>query len=592
MDTRLRRISYSKVTKTIVFFVSIIILSVLFGVVNDIDETVGRDYWKIFRDKEKVIDDAIELLYNEAYINMKYAVFVEERTEEEQAYYNENEKNLYPKGVYVYAKHKVVMRSNCGKSTVDWYKGFEKYAVIYYDFSDTTLDVDLSQNPFYENSAHFMLAVDEEFLQELRSSHDEFCSYYITKTVYILVLLLLWIISTVYLCITTGKRKDKSKYLYFFDKLWTEILLGFEGLLVFCFFEYQWIRLRVIFRSSFFLGMTLLALWGILFFGVIYSLIRKLRNGKLIKGSFIYWLFNMMKFVFKTLFDITPLRVKIVGCSYIGIFLAFCLTYAMIGMHGRIQAIAAIVLILMCIFLPFLLIYFIIKPYEAKMADKIKVLVEKEMQAERFKTELITNVSHDLKTPLTAILNYSDLLLKENEDNKYARVINEKAQKLKALTEDLFEVSKAESGIITPKLEELDVSELINQILAENETQIDYKINVRDIKIKADGKLMSRVFENIIGNIEKYTMPGTRAYIDAVLSDERIIITFKNVSAYEMNFDGASVIERFSRGDASRSTDGNGLGLAIAQSYTELCGGDFNVFVDGDLFKVILKFMY
>jgi signal transduction histidine kinase len=255
--------------------------------------------------------------------------------------------------------------------------------------------------------------------------------------------------------------------------------------------------------------------------------------------------------------------------------------------------------------LPFLLLLFlgtagvfylvakhVLKPYDEEVNSRLKTSLERAMKAERLKTELITNVSHDLKTPLTAILNYSDLLLKEGEDNEYAQIIHEKSQKLKSLTEDLFEVSKAQSGNIQVNSEKLDVAELIRQTLAEfDELQLPFKIRLEEgCCILADGKLMSRVFENIIGNIVKYSLENTRAYIDAAAQDGEINITFKNIANYEMNFEASEMAERFARGDEARTTDGNGLGLAIAKSYTEVCGGRLEVGFDGDLFKVSLWF--
>jgi signal transduction histidine kinase len=170
-------------------------------------------------------------------------------------------------------------------------------------------------------------------------------------------------------------------------------------------------------------------------------------------------------------------------------------------------------------------------------------------------------------------------------------VIHEKSRKLQALTEGLFEVSKAQSGNIPVNLEELNVLELINQAMAEFDPQgVDFRINAPDVNITADGKLMSRVFENLLGNIIKYALPNTRAYIDATKQDGEVWITFKNIAAYEMNFDSSEIGERFSRGDASRTTDGNGLGLAIAQSYVAACGGKLSIDIDGDLFKVTITF--
>ncbi len=235
------------------------------------------------------------------------------------------------------------------------------------------------------------------------------------------------------------------------------------------------------------------------------------------------------------------------------------------------------------------------------MSDGLQKAVEKELQAERLKTELITNVSHDLKTPLTSIINYSDLLTREeltpDYANDYAKVLKDKSEKLKQLTSDLFEISKVQSGNIEVQTEALQVKELIMQSIAEyeekfKEAQLSIRISAvpDDLYILSDGKKMARVLENLVVNILKYAQPQTRVYIDVLAQDGKCEIIFKNIANYEMNFSAAEIVQRFARGDASRTTDGNGLGLAIAQSYVEACGGTFDVAVDGDLFKATVAF--
>ena len=235
------------------------------------------------------------------------------------------------------------------------------------------------------------------------------------------------------------------------------------------------------------------------------------------------------------------------------------------------------------------------------MSDGLQKAVEKELQAERLKTELITNVSHDLKTPLTSIINYSDLLTREeltpDYANDYAKVLKDKSEKLKQLTSDLFEISKVQSGNIEVQTEALQVKELIMQSIAEyeekfKEAQLSIRISAvpDDLYILSDGKKMARVLENLVVNILKYAQPQTRVYIDTLEQDGKCKIIFKNIANYEMNFSAAEIVQRFARGDASRTTDGNGLGLAIVQSYVEACGGTFDVAVDGDLFKATVAF--
>ena len=232
--------------------------------------------------------------------------------------------------------------------------------------------------------------------------------------------------------------------------------------------------------------------------------------------------------------------------------------------------------------------------------EGLKKSVENEMKSENMKTELITNVSHDLKTPLTSIINYIDLLKREEIEPENARdyinILDKKAQRLKALIEDLFEVSKAASGAMELNITKIDIGQLLKQSLGENyerfrERNLDIKLNLPDEKIfiNADGKRLYRVFENLLSNIVKYSLSNTRVYIDMFKENDEVTIIMKNISAYELSFDTNEITNRFKRGDSSRSTDGSGLGLAIAKSIIELHNGSFKVEADGDLFKSIIK---
>lgn len=232
--------------------------------------------------------------------------------------------------------------------------------------------------------------------------------------------------------------------------------------------------------------------------------------------------------------------------------------------------------------------------------EGLRKSVENEMKSENMKTELITNVSHDLKTPLTSIINYIDLLKRENIEPESARdyvnILDKKSQRLKVLIEDLFEASKAASGAMELNISKLDIGQLLRQALGENderfnEKQLEVKLNIPDEKIfiNGDGKRLYRVFENLISNAVKYSLSNTRVYIDMSKNEENeVTIVMKNISAYELNFDVNEITNRFKRGDSSRSTDGSGLGLAIAKSIVELHGGKFNIEIDGDLFKSII----
>lgn len=241
----------------------------------------------------------------------------------------------------------------------------------------------------------------------------------------------------------------------------------------------------------------------------------------------------------------------------------------------------------------------------AKSLNNIKegfrVAVEQEVKSQNMKTELISNVSHDLKTPLTSIITYVDLLKNEDLDREtqkeYIDILDKKSKRLKVLIEDLFEASKASSGNIELDMESLDVIALLRQTLGEmeekiNQSTLKMRVNLPEHKVicSLDGARTYRVFENVISNILKYSMPNSRVYIDAEEYDKSINLIFKNISSYEMNFDPSEITERFTRGDKSRSTEGSGLGLAIAKSLVELQGGNLNINIDGDLFKLTVTF--
>lgn len=229
------------------------------------------------------------------------------------------------------------------------------------------------------------------------------------------------------------------------------------------------------------------------------------------------------------------------------------------------------------------------------------VAVEEKLRSERMKTELITNVSHDIKTPLTSIINYAGLLAEENLDDasrtEYAGVLIRQSDKLKRLIEDLVEASKASTGNLEILPAPCDVCVFLSQASGEYEDkmqeaglQLVTKFPEKRIRILADSRRMWRVFDNLMNNIYKYAQQGTRVYLTLEERPDTVTITFKNISREPLNIAADELMERFVRGDASRNTDGNGLGLSIARSLTELQGGKFSVEVDGDLFKVMLEF--
>ena len=235
------------------------------------------------------------------------------------------------------------------------------------------------------------------------------------------------------------------------------------------------------------------------------------------------------------------------------------------------------------------------------MRTAIQAAVEDQMKSERMKTELITNVSHDIKTPLTSIVSYVDLLKKQEmptpEAREYLEVLDRQSAKLKKLTEDLVEAAKASTGSMTVNFQRTDVNVLLTQSAGEYQEKLQSKTlqllltPAKDTPaISADGRLLWRVFENLLSNIYKYALPGTRVYLTCESDENTVTITFRNISATPLNITADELMERFVRGYDSRHTEGSGLGLSIARSLTQLQKGTFDLSIDGDLFKAVLTF--
>ncbi len=243
-----------------------------------------------------------------------------------------------------------------------------------------------------------------------------------------------------------------------------------------------------------------------------------------------------------------------------------------------------------------------IKENLCRLQEGFQTAVEKEVKSSRMKTELITNVSHDLKTPLTAITTYVELLKKEDiteeERNSYIETLEKKSARMKVLIEDLFDLSKASSNDMILDISGVDIANLIKQVAVEHDEkynemglQLIWKVPEEKVELSLDNQKTYRIFENLFLNIEKYAMKNSRVYIDVYkLENKKVEITIRNMSAEPLHIPGDQLTERFVRGDVSRNTEGSGLGLAIAKSFTEVQKGSFEVVVDGDLFKIVMRF--
>ena len=492
--------------------------------------------------------------------------------------------------------------------------------------------------------------IKQEVVDEYKALWEKQQSIVIGTITQALICVVVALLSLIYLLCVCDKTKDGEYNSMWLDNIWTEIHLaaiagsGIGAVIVGAVLldEYQSGHFP---RNLTFLIMGAAALLAsIIIITSLLSIIRNVKCRRFIESSII---FQVLRWAFKTIFRILRwLRNGFLGYRNLifktlskktGIILiSMLLVYtALIGSFGVLTIISPIWLVLGVLLFGFA--SFVVA-YRAKDLDEIKKGVSEvrngnvaykipelksedmralaanindiakgldesvsaKVKAERMKTELITNVSHDLKTPITSIISYTELLSQieglPEEARDYVSVISKKSDRLKNLTQDLFDISKVQSGNEEVVLEKLDVSLLINQSLGEHDNEIQnselpFCVEAsKELYIAADGRKMSRVVSNLINNILKYTLKNTRVFITASEKDGNVIIEFKNIASYPMNLNADEITQRFVRGDESRTAEGNGLGLAIAKSYTEICNGKFDVVIDGDMFKAILTF--
>lgn len=435
-----------------------------------------------------------------------------------------------------------------------------------------------------------------------------------------------------YLFISVGHRSNNSDItVALFNNIPADIL---SGLVFFIFFYGIWLLTElyglvqtVALGALILIALYFVALWYLM------SITVQAKAKTLIKHTFLYWLFkkiskigNIIKHIYKNF--ATVYKVAMV----IGAFMAFELIFMGLNAYENdnliigwivISVIAAIILLIAAISfqkvkqggekivngdldnkIDTTYMFGDIKDFAESLNNinqGLQTAIDDKMKSERFKTELITNVSHDIKTPLTSIVNYVDLIKKENCDNKkineYIEVLDRQSIRLKKLIEDLVEASKASTGNLSVELTKCNLSVLINQAVGEFSEKLESKnlqivqtLPNQELYIMADGRRLWRVFDNLLNNICKYAMSGTRVYIDLVYESQKAVITFRNISELPINASAEELTERFVRGDRARNTEGSGLGLSIAKSLTELQNGSFEISTDGDLFKAKITF--
>lgn len=342
----------------------------------------------------------------------------------------------------------------------------------------------------------------------------------------------------------------------------------------------------------------------------ILSLVRKFKTRQLIKTTFIYKCCSiLLKAVFSIKSSVENLdkiknrtfaqrlvqrQIIFIASSAANVFVFFILTL--------MQTPWILLPIVVELILVFNFLNGNTESFEA-LSLEYEDMVQKGIKSERMKVELITNLSHDLKTPLTSIISYVDLMKNDPETHessqKYLRVIEEKSQVLNHMVMDLFDLSKSTSGNLNLSIEELDLKRLVEQVAGDFDEEISsstlefkYKFPDALVIIRSDGMRLYRVFQNLFDNILKYALPGTRVYIEMLHTEDEVVVTLKNTSFSEILLTPDEILQRFQRADTSRTTEGSGLGLSIAESFTKACGGTLKLYIDGDLFKVELTFPY
>lgn len=477
-----------------------------------------------------------------------------------------------------------------------------------------------------------MAAANENYDKYVRLTLPAMAGFCLAAVIFLIGLI--WLT-----CIAGRKPQDEELHLCAFDRWFTEIAAGvvvcvwLVGVMV---VVYPFARLETVYGLGFFVGTVGLFTCALFLIGYL-SLVRRIKGQSLWKNSLLRWLIIAAKRLWsksRNALEIFSYNTssKIKMALILGSFLLFQFVINGIIFQGD-----AVFFIFLFAADGTAMVYFLrkadgrdrildglkritggelqykiplerltgeqktIAEYINRIGDGLDAAVENSMKNERMKTELITNVSHDIKTPLTSIINYIDLLKRENfEDPKvcgYLDILEAKAQRLKVLTEDVVEASKASTGNIVLEMTDLNFVEMVHQVIGEFKEKLEDKNLVlmvhftdKPAVIHADGQRMWRVLENIFNNVAKYAMDGTRVYADINVMEKQVVFSLKNISAQPLNISADELTERFIRGDVSRNTEGSGLGLSIAKSLTELQGGQFRLYLDGDLFKVVITF--
>jgi signal transduction histidine kinase len=600
LDTKLKNFSRSSATKFTAFLLTVILLSAAFmqliilsykNVNYDVlfvNEYQESDYF-IYHDVSNTLNDMMIQLEDGAKLPANPDVY----------YYIADGENIY-------------FNADADKIKQS------KTPLFLYEDGEWTLGEDADYGTpyvYYPENYKIYFTFTEGFMEEGQQLFEANRTLIIPSIVFIATCSMLSLLFILYLIAVTGRDKmDEEIHLSKVDNIYTDIQLIFGVFTLALWFEYM--------RSYFYVNgdnisdkltpgqIMYMILSGIVtaititICGIILlSLVRKLKAGRLIKQSLIYTIFYKISDFIKSFFDDRRYAHYPLTKALQRRQVTFILVSAGMVFLTMLFIAAGSPLLIVPPILELVMIYRYYtennKTYE-KINRGLQDSLEDQMKSERMKVALVTNVSHDLKTPLTSIISYVELLSKEelSETAKdYVNILADKSERLKHIVSDLFDLAKSTSGNMPMDMEDIDLKKLLEQTLADMEDDIiksglpmKTKLPNHAVIIRSDGKKLYRVFQNVIDNALKYSLTGTRVFVETEESEDRVNVTIKNTAAYEMDFTPEEVLARFNRGDKSRTTEGSGLGLSIAESFTNVCGGSFKVDIDGDLFKVTISF--
>ncbi|WP_313150004.1 sensor histidine kinase [Lysinibacillus capsici] len=585
-----------------------------------IEEELYYDFRNSYRYNPNVSEEENKHIYQENYAKDIARTKDESMKEQVRNFYQLRSSLEAYEGIVFYASDGEHEFSNSDLTKKEQFESFDAY-MLFEDYQQKLYPNEVKESQYLDYFTHevnmlnpqtdvIYVAFKDSYLQQKISEWEKdkaAAQGFLNEW---MVFLAGFIFCFVYLIIVIGRTPFDKEEIHFhvIDKLYNDLNIVLIGCLT-----AMWIAMIVeVFRDMYMFFTVPIFIIGLL---LILSLVKHIKNRTFFQHTLLYQLFKKLFILVKHVFDSGSTGVKIV-LLVIGYPLVVAATFFMFPITMGIAAWLAMRKVK-----SFNRIKEGVEQIKNgdlhhrievdgkgefhqlaeninRITDGLKKAVDSEIKSERLKTELITNVSHDIRTPLTSIITYVDLLKLENDPKmiaEYVDVLDQKSKRLKLLTDDLFEAAKASSGSIPVQLERIDIVSLLTQGIGEMDEKIeasslDFKLAhpTEKVYVKADGKLLWRSIENLFSNIFKYALPTSRVYIGVEDLGNEILVTFKNISAYELNISVDELMERFKRGDESRSSQGSGLGLSIAESLIHIQNGKFLVQVDGDLFKVMI----